>query len=41
MNPDLSLNSLLICINKFNILNDKVWLGYTPLALFLDRLVIK
>jgi hypothetical protein len=41
MNPDLSVNSLPACINKFNILNDKVWLGLSPLALFLDRLVSK
>ncbi|CAK71913.1 unnamed protein product (macronuclear) [Paramecium tetraurelia] len=41
MNPDLSVNSLQACINKFNMLNDKVWLGFTPLALFLDRLVYK
>ncbi|CAD8160742.1 unnamed protein product [Paramecium pentaurelia] len=41
MNPDLSVNSLQACINKFNMLNDKVWLGFTPLALFLDRLLYK
>ncbi|CAD8073915.1 unnamed protein product [Paramecium sonneborni] len=41
MNPDLSINSLYACINKFNMINDKVWLGFTPLALFLDRLLYK
>lgn len=39
MNADLSLNNLLLCLQKFNILNDKIWGGFSPLALLLDRLV--